>query len=227
MSEQETKKTKIIFFGDSITDMGRNRDENADKIWKYGSGYPIFVASSLYRENPQKYEVLNRGIAGNRSVDLYARIKGDVWNLHPDILSILIGVNDVWHEIDWGNGVEIDRFEKIYDMMLKDTIKRLPNVKIVLMEPFILKGEDTAEKFNEFQYVYAYAKVVKKLAAQYDLFFLPLQDKFDVAASKFGAEHYLYDGVHPDVAGATLIADAWVELFREKIQKDAESEGRE
>lgn len=58
MSEQEPKKTKIIFFGDSITDMGRNRDENADKIWKYGSGYPIFVASSLYRENPQKYEVL-------------------------------------------------------------------------------------------------------------------------------------------------------------------------
>ena len=205
---------KILFFGDSITDMGRNRDQSVDEIWKYGSGYPMFVASSLYREDPEKYQVVNRGISGNRVVDLYARIKSDVWNEKPDVLGILIGVNDVWHEIAAQNGVDIERFEKVYSMLIEDTLKRLPKLKIILSEPFVLKGAATQEKFGEFTAVYEYAKVVKKLAEKYKLHFLPLQKKFDEAAAKFGAEHYLYDGVHPNVAGATLIADEWVKLFK-------------
>lgn len=85
---------KILFFGDSITDMSRNRNENAEEIYTYGSGYPMLVASALYRKNPLEYQVINRGIGGDRSVDLYARIKRDVWNLNPDVLSILVGIND-------------------------------------------------------------------------------------------------------------------------------------
>ena len=217
---------KIVFFGDSITDMGRNRDENAAEVYTYGVGYPLFVSSELFREDPFKYRVINRGVGGNRVVDLYARIKGDVWNLAPDVLSILIGINDVWHEIDWENGVDLDRFERVYGMMIEDTLKRLPNTKIVLLEPFVLKGSCTTEKFGRFQEVYRYAEVVKKLAERYCLYFLPLQEKFNSASEKFGVEKYLFDGVHPNVAGAALIADAWVELFREKIQKDVGADGR-
>ena len=214
---------RILFFGDSITDMGRSREANkSTDIWSYGSGYPMFAAGSLYGENPQKYEVINRGISGNRVVDLYARIKSDVWNLQPDVLSILIGINDVWHEISGKNGVELDRFEKIYRLMIEDTKKVLPDLKIVLCEPFVLEGIATAEEgtdqFPRFCDVSKYAAVVKKLAKEYGLYFLPLQEKFNEAAAKFGARYYLYDGVHPMVAGAKLIADEWVKLFKEKIE---------
>lgn len=214
---------RIVFFGDSITDMGRSREaDKSTDIWSYGKGYQMFVAGSLYGENPQKYEVINRGISGNRVVDLYARIKSDVWNLQPDVLSILIGINDVWHEIDSKNGVELDRFEKVYRMMIEDTKKVLPDLKIVLCEPFVLEGDATVEegtdRYQRFCEVYKYAAVVKKLADEYGLYFLPLQEKFNEAAKKFGARYYLYDGVHPMVAGAKLIADEWVKLLKNEIE---------
>ena len=113
---------KILFFGDSITDMARSREMDG-QAFGYGVGYVNSVASTLKYENPEAYEIINRGISGNRVVDLYARIKADVWNYKPDVLSVLIGINDVWHEIFGKNGVEIDRFEKVYRMMLEDTKK--------------------------------------------------------------------------------------------------------
>ena len=204
---------KILFFGDSITDMGRDKGQGAE-IYSFGAGYPHVVASALYGENPEKYHVVNRGISGNRVVDLYARIKCDVWNENPDVLSILIGVNDVWHEINRQNGVELDRYRKVYEMLIEDTLRTLPAVKIILCEPFVLKGSATEENFDKFTAVYDYAKVVKEIAKKYNLHFLPLQEKFNAAAAKYSAEKYLYDGVHPAIAGATLIADEWLKLFK-------------
>lgn len=205
---------KIVFFGDSITDMGRNREENCAEIWKYGNGYPMFVASSLYKEDPKKYQVVNRGVSGDRVVDLYARIKRDVWNEKPDVLSVLVGINDIWHEVYGQNGVELTRFEKIYKMLIEDTLQHLPGIKIILCEPFVLKGAVTQEYFDRFTDIYTYAKVVEKFAKKYRLYFLPLQKKFDEAAIKYGVDTYLYDGVHPNVAGATLIADEWCKLLK-------------
>lgn len=210
---------RILFFGDSITDMGRNRESGIGDICSFGSGYPFVVASELSRENPVKHEIINRGISGNKTVDLYARIKADVWNLKPDVLSILVGVNDVWHEIYGKNGVEIDRFEKVYSMLIEDTLKAVDGVKIVLLEPFVLKGTATEEKFDSFLQVKEYAKVVKKLAEKYRLGFIPLQKKFDEYSEKYGAKPYLYDGVHPNVAGATLIADEWIKYFKAEVEK--------
>ena len=107
-------------------------------------------------------------------------------------------------------------------MLIEDTKKVLPDVKIVLCEPFVLEGSATVEegtdKVQRFFEVYKYAAVVKKLAEEYGLYFLPLQKKLSEAAEKYGAENYLYDGVHPMVAGAKLIADEWVKLFKEKIE---------
>ncbi len=206
---------KVLFLGDSITDMGRNRE--CDNVRK-GNGYVFFAAGDIKREDPS-VEVINRGISGNRIVDLYARIKSDVWNLQPDVLSILIGVNDVWHEIGSQNGVELDRFIKVYDMLISDTLKVLPKVKIILCEPFVLKGTATEENYERFLQVKEYAKAIKGLAEKYSLEFLPLQDAFDKAAAKTQASDYLYDGVHPDVAGARLIADEWMNLYNEKIKK--------
>ena len=128
---------KILFFGDSITDMGRSREcDKPSQIHSYGSGYPIFVASDLYRENPNAHEVFNRGISGHRIVDLYARIKKDVWNLKPDVLSILIGINDVWHEVSYQNGVEVERFEKVYRMIIEDS-KATPMILNLSLFPIV------------------------------------------------------------------------------------------
>ncbi len=206
---------KVLFFGDSITDMGRNRERN--DVFGLGEGYVFYATGDLKRDDPS-IEIINRGIGGNRIVDLYARIKSDVWNHKPDVLSILIGINDVWHEVNNKNGVELDRFIKIYDILISDTLKVLPNLKIILLEPFVLKGCATEENYERFLEVKEYAKAIKSLADKYSLEFLPLQDAFDKAAEKTCAEYYLYDGVHPDAAGARLIADEWIKLFNEKIK---------
>lgn len=215
---------KILFYGDSITDAGRNRD-CLTHISSLGYGYVRVIADRLTGHNPEKYEVINTGIGGNRVVDLYSRIKSDAWNLKPDVISILIGVNDVWHEVDGKNGVELDRFEAVYRMMIADTKKALPNVRLILCEPFVLRGgatNSTAEmpdRYERFCEVYNYAKVVKKLADEFNLPFLPLQKPLTEAAENSKAEYYLSDGVHPATAGATLIADEWLKLFKENIER--------
>ena len=106
----------ILFQGDSITDCGRNRE----MITSTGVGYPLLVKAQLGFENPGEYTFINKGISGNRIVDLYARIKADIINLKPDYISFLIGVNDVWHEFGGHNGVDADKFEKIYTMLIEE-----------------------------------------------------------------------------------------------------------
>ena len=215
----DNNQLKILFFGDSITDACRNRDAHIGTADSYGVGYVRAVAGALTSKNPKQYTIINRGIGGNRIVDLYARIKSDMWNHNPDVLSILIGINDIWHEIKYNNGVDLDRFEKVYRMILQGTLERLPTVKIVLLEPFVLEGRATKEEMERFLEVKEYSKVVKKLAEEYNCYFLELQEDFERKAEEFGAEYYLADGVHPSVAGAQLIADKWLQLFDEKIDK--------
>ena len=114
---------RILFQGDSITDCGRNRND----FHGMGSGYSALVKASLGLDHPNEYEFLNRGIAGNRIVDLYARIKSDFINLNPDYASIYIGVNDTWHEIGSQNGVDTPKFEKIYTMLI-DEVQAMPYI---------------------------------------------------------------------------------------------------
>ena len=210
---------KILFYGDSITDAGWHREAKIGGLGSYGIGYVHAVAGTLISRDPKKYTIINRGVSGNRIVDLYARVKADVWNHNPDVLSILIGVNDIWHEIGSQNGVDVERFERMYRMLLQDTIKRLPNLKIILCEPFVLEGTATKEEMERFLEVKDYAKVVKKLAMEFGCYFLELQEDFDKKADEFGAEYYLSDGVHPNIAGAQLIADKWIKLFDAQINE--------
>ena len=214
--------TKIVFFGDSITDMGRRREYDglSDSAFSYGMGYPAFVAGELL-QTPKQYEVINRGIASDESVDLYARVSHDVWAHNPDVVSILIGVNDVWHQINSTkkSGVDLPRFAKVYRNLLDETKERFPNVKFVLLEPFVLLGIGTQEHYDELLGVKEYAKEVRKIAQEYGASFLPLQDMLEKATEREGTGTFLYDGIHPTIAGAKLIADAWLKLFKEEIEK--------
>lgn len=207
---------KVLFYGDSITDAGRNREFLYGEE-SLGFGYVKYAAEGLRERGFAEEEIINRGISGNRIVDLYARIKADCWNHKPDFISVLIGVNDVWHEVEHQNGVELDRFEKMYRFLIEDTKKALPGVTMMLCEPFVLKGTATTAKFDRFMEVYKYAEVVKKLAEEYGLYYLPLQETLTNTAGDNEAE-YLSDGVHPAVAGAKLIANEWLNAF-DKINK--------
>ena len=213
--------TKILFQGDSITDCGRSRDHDGFK----GNGYPLRITGELNFEHPGEYEFINRAISGNRIVDLYARIKADFINLKPDVLSIHIGINDVWHEIGGHNGVDAQKFEMVYGLMIEELLRELPNLKLMLLEPFVLPGSATrsnAENPGRWEYFRAETDLrraaVKRLAEKYHLVFVPLQDRFDAANADAPADGYwLADGVHPTSAGHELIKQAWLEGF-EKLR---------
>ncbi len=210
---------KLIFFGDSITSAERTRDENHFLI-KYGFGYVAQIAGKLQIENPLKYEIINRGVGGHKSVDLYARIKKDVWNENPDVLTVLVGINDVAMDALFNSGVDIVRYEKIYRLIIEETKRRLPKTQLILMESFVLPGSMSNQNYAGFLKVKEYAKVVKSLAEEYGLPFIPLQEDFDKAYEQYGEGVFLADGVHPTLAGASLIANKWYKLFKEKIEKN-------
>jgi lysophospholipase L1-like esterase len=196
----------IVIQGDSITDAGRNR-ECLDANNGLGHGYPNIVTGALLAKYPEKdLKIYNRGISGHRIVDLYARWKSDTLNLQPDVITILIGVNDVWHERDWQNGVELDRFEKVYSMMIEWTREVLPNVKFVLLSPFTLACGVIDEKFSAD--VEAYAEAVRRLAKKYNTSYINTQAIFDEAVKKAAPNYWAADGVHPTPAGHNLIAAA-------------------
>lgn len=202
---------KILFQGDSITDAGRSRED----LKNLGRGYPLLVASALGMDEPGEYEFVNRGISGNRIVDIYARIKMDIINLKPDVMSILIGVNDVWHEVSSRNGVDGDKYFKIYCMLIEEIQSELPDIKIMILEPFVLKATATQAAWDLFDSeVKIRAAKAKEVAQKYNLTFIPLQEKLDEAVKKCPAEYWLGDGVHPTCFGDELIKREWIKAFR-------------
>lgn len=206
---------KILFFGDSITDARRGRESDFND--RFGAGFVMQIAGELLLEDPLKYEIINRGIGGERIVDLYARIKKDVWNEKPDVLTILEGINDISHDVWHDNGVEFERWIKMYRKLLEETKEKLPNTTIIVGEPFVLHGEISNKDFGEYDKIRERSKALKELVEELGLLFMPLQAIIDKKAKQYGKEIVLADGVHPTVYGAKLIANEWLKLFREKV----------
>lgn len=202
---------KILFQGDSITDAVRTREHDFYK----GSGYANLVSAALGFEYPGEHEFLNRGVGGNRVVDLYARIKTDIINLKPDVMSILIGVNDVWHEFSYSNGVDAEKFYKVYSMLIEEVKAALPDIKIMILEPFVLCARATEEHWEEFRAeTEKRAAMSKKIADTYNLPFIPLQKGFDELATKAPVDYWLFDGVHPTAMGHEYIKTQWIKTFK-------------
>ena len=201
----------FVFQGDSITDAGRNRDNDTYR----GNGYPTLVAADLGYQYPGEIAFLNRGVSGDRVVDVNARIRRDLINLRPDYLSILIGINDVWHELSSRNGVNNTKFYKTYCDIIEETLAMCPGVKIFILEPFVLKGPATEGDWGVFdRETRMRAASAKKVAEKYGLTFVPLQDTFDAMSEKAPTTYWLHDGVHPTAMGHRVIANALEEAFQ-------------
>lgn len=204
---------RVLFVGDSITDAGRIYDNPTD----VGRGYAMLVKAFLGVDKPD-IEFLNRGINGNRVVDIYARIKKDVINLKPDLISIFVGVNDVRYDVEGNYGTETLTFIKIYNMLLDEINEALPNTKIMLITPFILDGRSTKntdaipDRFQRLKNgVAEKSDAVKSIATERCLPIIELQPKFDKICEQHSLSQLTVDGVHPTPKGHELIKRAWLE----------------
>lgn len=203
------KGSVILFQGDSITDAGRKKDMlGANDSKALGNGYAALAAGELLGAYPEsELKIYNRGISGNKIPDLAARWQADCLDLKPDILSILIGVNDLWHTFAFGNKYKatVEDYEKGYRELLEQTLKALPDTRIVICEAFTTRTSD------DFKPLAQYAAVSRKLAEEFKLTFVPFQSVFDNALKAAPAEFWLWDGIHPSPSGHALMCQAWRE----------------
>jgi len=204
----------VLFQGDSITDAGRNKkQELANNAWSFGVGYANQIASYLLESMPEKdMTIYNRGISGNKVYQLADRWEKDCLDLKPNVLSILIGVNDYWH---FRNG-EYDGTPEIYEKDFRDlltrTRKALPNLKLLICQPFILTGTSAVDK-SWVQPFSAYQASALKISEEFGAIWVPFQEAFDKAIELTDPTYWAADGVHPSMAGARLMAKTWLEAL--------------
>lgn len=202
-------KDLILFQGDSITDCGRARDAQKPNV-RLGDGYAMMTAATLRADRPaDELAFLNRGVSGNRIVDLYARIGADIINLKPDVISILIGVNDTWHGFSSNNGVALPKYARLYRTLLDEIRDALPSVRLVLCEPFVLPCGVVTEAWQA--EMTQRRTVVRELATAFHATFVPFQSMFDAAMNEAPPEYWAGDGVHPTQAGHVRMCRTWIE----------------
>ncbi len=205
---------RVLFQGDSITDMGRGRTEDPNHL--LGHGYAFIIAATEAAYHPEReVTFINRGVSGNTSEDLAARWQTDTLALAPDILSILIGVNDVGHKIRDGQPFLIEEYAKTYDNLLARVMDGGPGIKLILGEPFFGPGTATAARFEERRRAMEQIQaIVRELAGRYRAPVVRYQAMFDDAATRAPASYWIWDGVHPTYAGHQLMADEWRRTYR-------------
>ena len=188
----------ILFIGDSITDCGR-RDDEPDFL---GDGYVRLIAEHL----PER-RILNRGISGNRAVDLRDRWDVDVVAEYAEILTVYVGINDTWRRFDSNDPTSAAAFEANYRGCLED----LGGAdRLILVEPFVVPVNAEQELWHED--LDPKRAIVAQLAVEFSAGFVPLASLLHAAAEDHGSEAIAHDGVHPSALGHRLIADAWLEV---------------
>jgi lysophospholipase L1-like esterase len=201
----------LLFQGDSITDAGRSRFSSGPNSPEgMGFGYPRMIMDHIREDDPdQLLQFYNRGISGNRIQDLAGRWPQDTLRLEPDLISILIGINDTWNYLYMGLGSSPEGFRRIYQQILKSTRETRPNSTLVLCEPFMLLAGEVTEEWNED--ISQRQSSVRELAEEFNATYIPFQSALDRAVSEGVPAHQLLeDGVHPTHRGHRLLADCWI-----------------
>lgn len=201
----------VLFQGDSITEGGRWPGDDQNHIM--GQDYAYMLAGEIGLTYPERHiAFLNRGVSGNTAIDLEKRWQADTLDLHPDVLSLMVGVNDTFYS----SGETVDAYEAAYDSLIAQTLKQDPGIKIVLGESFILPVRSYAENYESKRAdLKKRQDVAARLAAKYHLPLIPYQAVFDEAAKLAPADTWSWDGVHPTYAGHALMAEAWLKTVEE------------
>ncbi len=204
---------RILFQGDSITDAGRNKEINeANNIQALGYGYSALISAQLISDN-KEFQIYNKGISGHKVFQLIDRWQKDAIDIKPDVISILIGVNDFWHTLSNGYEGTVETYIDDYRKLIDQTLTALPKVKIIICEPFVVEGGTaiTPEWTPAFD---GYKKGSLAISKEFKLPFVPFQEYFNRALKSAPASYWCPDGVHPSIAGSTLMAKAWMETFK-------------
>lgn len=209
------KDNVVLFQGDSITDAGRNKEDTSFNTTRnLGSGYAMLTGAGLMEKYAAlNLKIYNKGISGNKVFQLAERWDKDCLDLKPDVLSILIGVNDIWHKLNGQYNGTPEIYRKDYIALLERTKKALPNVKLVICEPYAVKGVKAVDDkwYPEF---YEYQKAAREIATQFGAVFIPFQSIYDEAQKQAPGVYWTGDGVHASLAGAQLMASAWLRAVK-------------
>ena len=203
----------VLFQGDSITDNGRHKKNfGPNDLGALGRGYAMMISTGLLgRYSSLRLRCYNRGISGHKVPDLQARWQSDTVDLNPAVLSILIGVNDIWHKLSGKYDGTVADYERGFTKLLADTRRDLPETRLVICEPFVLRcGAINETWFPEFDERRAVARSVSDAAGAT---WVPFQSMFDDAVNETTeAAYWAGDGVHPTLAGHALMAKTWLEV---------------
>ena len=207
----------FLFQGDSITDGNRGRNNDPNHIM--GHGYAFSIASRVGARFPEKgLTFYNRGISGNTIQDLSLRWEKDSISLKPDVLSILIGVNDTDFAIRKNDADATNKFEEDYTALISQTKKQLPDCLLVLCEPFIAPVGRVKEQWNKWhEEIAKKQEAIRRLSKEYNTVYVPLQNVFDDAGSRASPGYWIWDGIHPTVAGHELIAHQWLKQVSKEL----------
>jgi len=202
----------VLFQGDSITDAGRSRmSVGSNSPDGMGFGYPRLIMDRILESNPdQGLQFFNRGVSGDRIQGMARRWTHDTLRLNPDLISVLIGVNDTWNYIYMGMGVSPESFQQVYRQLLEQTRVKLPHTTFILCEPFVLLTGEVSQEWDDD--ISQRQRYVQELAEEYKAVYIPFQSALDKAVSEGVPAHQLLeDGVHPTERGHRLLADFWIE----------------
>lgn len=209
------KDDVILFQGDSITDSGRKKDDlNFNTAGAFGNGYALIAASELLMKGADKnLKIYNKGISGNKVYQLAERWEKDCLDLKPTIVSIHIGVNDFWHTLTNKYTGTITTYKNDFDALLSRTAEKLPGVEFIIGEPFAVSGIKSVDekwfpKFKEYQ------AAAREIAGKFNAAFIPYQNVLNKAQQSASGVYWTYDGVHPSLAGARLMAEAWLQTVK-------------
>ena len=207
----------FLFQGDSITDGNRGRSTDPNHIM--GHGYAFSIASRVGADHPEKHLTFyNRGISGNKVSDLAARWQTDCLDLKPDVLSILVGINDIDYAINSGDKLLLLRFEETLQFLLAQAKAVNPNVLIVLCLPFILPVGRVAERLGLYELGIAQLHAdIENVALEYDALVVDFQQVMTNACKKAPADYWMWDGIHPTVAGHELLAREWIKVVGKRL----------
>ena len=206
------KKLRILFQGDSITDAGRDRRN----YFNLGGGYPSFAAPLIREAHPElELEFINLGISGNRTGQLFDRLYPDAIALKPDIVSILIGINDIWHRYNWDMVTTTDEQIELNYRCIFERLKKETDAKIMILAPYLLDCEDKKEVREDLCRV---LPIVRRLAEDYADVYIPLDELFDEALkSQPEPKYYSGDGVHPNADGARFIGEHYAKAIEKLL----------